>query len=73
MVENRSQRLATQKNTKRLYQLVEALLPTWNRVMTVIKGGETMQNLSHQIHKIFRAIVKGGHINFYILEEIMPQ
>ena len=66
LIENRSQRLSSTRNSKVLYDLIGTLMPFWNQVLQVAKG-ENFENIIHQLHKIFRAIVKGGHVSFPLI------
>lgn len=51
-----------------VYSLVQVFLPFWNKILMEMVD-EKWNSIILQMHRIFKAISRGNHLNFYLIKK----
>lgn len=70
-IENKGQRLSGVKNSYHNYHLIGELMPCWAAVIEQADNDEWDEILL-QLYRIFRTLLRGNHVNFFLLERTVP-
>lgn len=69
MVENRSHKLSGGKAARINYSLHDSLMKYWI-VLLQRANSDSWENVLFYLYKIFIAMIKGRHLNFFLLQRV---
>ena len=71
MIENKGQRLSGVKNSFHNYRLIGDLMPSWTMIIEAANN-DSYDEILLIMYKIIRTLLRGNHVNFFLLERTVP-
>lgn len=68
MINGRSRRMLSTQISKRVYGMVEAMLPLWNSLLEMAPEMPNSEDVSLGLYKILDVLLQQGHVNLALLD-----